>query len=152
MRKIISGVLMLLLFHAANAQFSVSANQHYILKNGKPFFWLGDTAWELFAKLTREEADTYLKTRSEQGFTVIQAVDAGLDEVSKPNAYGEVPLINDDPSKPNEKYFEHVDYVLDKAEAYHLNVALFPTWASGPQKFNEKNAAEYGTWIGNRYK
>ena len=42
--------------------------------NGEPFFWLADTAWELFHRLDRDEAEHYLKTRSGQGFTVIQAV------------------------------------------------------------------------------
>ncbi|WPU93590.1 glycoside hydrolase family 140 protein [Mucilaginibacter sabulilitoris] len=152
MRKILFLIVAILLCRQANAQFSVSADKHYLLKDGKPFFWMGDTAWVLFARLTREEADTYLKTRSEQGFTVIQAVASGLHSTLSTNVYGEKPLINDDPSTPNEKYFEMVDYVIDKAEEYHLNVALFPTWASGPQKYNETNAAEYGAWIGTRYK
>jgi hypothetical protein len=33
------------------AQFSVSANKRFLLKNAKPFFWLGDTGWELFHRL-----------------------------------------------------------------------------------------------------
>lgn len=152
MRKILFLILVILAYQSAEAQFRVSANHHYILKDGKPFFWMGDTAWVLFARLTKEEADTYLKTRSEQGFTVIQAVASGLHSTLAANVYGEKPFINDDPSTPNDKYFQLVDYVIDKAEEYHLNIALFPTWASGPQKYNEKNAAEYGAWIGNRYK
>ena len=68
------------------------------------------------------------------------------------NAYGNPPLIDNDPSRPNDKYFAMVDYVLDKAEAYHLNVALFITWASGPQKYTVENAAIYASWLANRYK
>ena len=41
--------------------------------DGKPFFWLGDTAWELFHRLNKEETDYYLKNRVDKGFTVIQA-------------------------------------------------------------------------------
>src|SRR5712664_2608646 len=95
----------------------VSSNKHFLVyEDGKPFFWLGDTAWELFHRLNREEADQYLKTRSEQGFTVIQAVVlAEMDGLHVPNFYGEKPLIDDDPTKPNEKYFEHVDYIVNKA-------------------------------------
>jgi hypothetical protein len=33
----------------------------------------GDTAWELFHRLTREEAGKYLRDRARQKFTVIQA-------------------------------------------------------------------------------
>ncbi len=74
MRKIIFLILVLQSYQGVDAQVSISNNNHYILKNGKPFFWMGDIAWELFAKLTKEESDAYLKTRSEQGFTVMQAV------------------------------------------------------------------------------
>lgn len=41
--------------------------------DGKPFFYLGDTAWELFHRLNREEANRYLEDRARKGFTVIQA-------------------------------------------------------------------------------
>lgn len=162
MRKYILLLLMVITVAAAQAQFSVSKNQHFILKDGKPFFWLGDTAWELFHRLNREEADTYLKTRSEQGYNVVQAVVlAELDGLHDPNAYGEKPLINDDPTKPNEKYFEHVDYIVDKAAEYNMNIAMLPSWADkvdkstwgkGPEIFNKDNAAVYATWLANRYK
>jgi hypothetical protein len=149
-------------FQTSHAQFSISANKRFLLKNGKPFFWLGDTAWELFHRLNREEADQYLKRRSEQGFTVIQAVVlAEMDGLHTPNPYGEIPFVNDDPAKPNEKYFEHVDYIIDKANSYHLNIGLLPTWGDkvfkdrwgkGPEIFNEQNAAVYAEWLANRYK
>lgn len=43
-------------------------------EDGRPFFYLGDTAWQLFHRLNREEADRYLANRAAKGFTVIQAV------------------------------------------------------------------------------
>ena len=42
--------------------------------DGAPFFYLGDTAWELFYRLNREEADAYLLGRAAKGFDVIHAV------------------------------------------------------------------------------
>ena len=74
MKKIIFLIILQLLVQTIFAQFSVSKNRRYLMKDGQPFFWLGDTAWELFHRLTREEADQYLKRRAEQEFTVIQAV------------------------------------------------------------------------------
>jgi hypothetical protein len=59
----------------SNGLLKVSDNKRFLVhENGKPFYWLGDTAWELFHRLNREEADRYLKNRAEKGFTVIQAV------------------------------------------------------------------------------
>ncbi|WP_353719385.1 glycoside hydrolase family 140 protein [Dyadobacter sp. 676] len=147
----------------ARAQhYVVSENKHFLLKDGKPFCWLGDTAWELFHRLSRPDADYYLQKRAEQGFTVIQAVVlAEFDGLEVPNAYGEKPLIGNDPARPNERYFTHVDYIIDKAASYGLTIALLPTWGDkvfkntwgkGPEIFNESNAGTYGKWLGNRYK
>ena len=132
------------------------------MRDFKPFFWLGDTAWELFHRLNREEATMYLKRRAEQGFTVIQAVAlAEEDGLHVPNANGDLPLINDDPTKPNEAYFKQVDFVIDKAAEYGLVIAFLPTWGDkiwtstwgkGPEIFNAANAITYGKWLGNRYK
>jgi hypothetical protein len=162
MGRIILLVVIQALLQTVSAQFSISSNHRYLVKDGKHFFWMGDTAWELFHRLTREEADRYLKRRAEQGFTVIQAVVlAEMDGLHTPNAYGETPLINDDPAKPNEKYFEHIDYIIDKAASYNMNIGLLPTWGDkvfknkwgiGPEIFNEQNAAVYASWIANRYK
>ena len=52
---------------------TLTRDRHYFLRDGEPFFWLGDTAWLLFQKLTEEEIGVYLKNRAEKGFTVIQA-------------------------------------------------------------------------------
>src|SRR5688572_14224689 len=72
-------------------QLKVSENQRYLVTaDGKPFFYLADTAWELFHRLNRAEADLYLRNRAAKGFTVIQAVVLGeLDGLKVPNAYGE---------------------------------------------------------------
>lgn len=116
------------------AQFSISPNHRYLLRDGKPFFWMGDTGWELFHRLDRQQADQYLKRRAQQGFTVIQAVAlAEFDGLHTPNAYGDLPLTGDDPSRPNEAYFQHVDYVVDKAAEYGLTIAFFSgSYICGP--------------------
>jgi hypothetical protein len=62
-------------FSAVGGRLKVSDNHRYLVyENGKPFFYLGDTAWELFQRLNREEATQYLTNRAQKGFTVIQAV------------------------------------------------------------------------------
>jgi hypothetical protein len=147
----------------AIAQLQVSTNKRFLqTADGKPFFWLGDTAWELFHRLNREEATMYLKTRAEQGFTVIQSVVlAELDGLHDPNPYGEIPLENDDPTKPRDAYFQHVDFVVRKAAEYNLYIGMLPTWGDkvfkdrwgkGPEIFTVDNAKIYGKWIGTRYK
>jgi len=105
----------------------VVSDSHRFLttSDGRPFFWLGDSAWELFHRLNRDEAEHYLKRRAEQGFTVIQAVVLSeLDGLKTPNAYGQLPLESNDPGRPNEKYFEHVDWVVAKATLAELRDIL----------------------------
>src|SRR5215216_4273947 len=56
-------------------RLKVSENRRFLVReDGSPFFYLGDTAWELFHRLNRDEADEYLRDRAARGFTVIQAV------------------------------------------------------------------------------
>src|SRR4051794_20024745 len=83
-------------------RLKVSDNKRFLVtEDGKPFFWLGDTAWEIFHRLKREEADRYLQKRAAQGFNVIQAVAiAEFDGHSEPNAYGHLPLLDVDPARP----------------------------------------------------
>lgn len=140
----------------------VSENGRYLERmDGTPFFYLGDTAWELFHRLNREEADRYLHDRAAKGFTVIQAVVlAELDGLHTPNAYGHLPLEGDDPLHPNEAYFEHVDYIVNQAEMLGMYVGMLPAWGDkfnlkwgvGPEVFSPENAAVFGAWLGNRYR
>lgn len=145
------------------AQLKISNDKrHLVTKNGKPFFWLGDTAWELFHRLNREDAKLYLQNRSDKGFTVIQAVVlAELDGLNTPNAYGDKPLINNDPLTPNEAYFKHVDFIVNEAAKRGLIIAMLPSWGdkwfkdswgTGPVIFTPENAAAFGEWLGKRYK
>jgi hypothetical protein len=147
----------------SNKSLVVCDNSKYLTyPNGKPFLWIGDTAWELFHRLDREKAVEYLENRAEKGFTVIQAVVlAESHGLREPNAYGEIPLIDLDPSKPNEKYFEHVDFIVNKAEELGLFIGMLPTWGDkvfsehpgkGPIVFNVENARIYGEFLGKRYK
>lgn len=125
--------------------------------DGKAFFYLGDTAWELFHRLNREEADRYLSNRAAKGFTVIQAVVlAQAGGLTDPNPYGAVPLKDKDPTRPNEAYFEHVDYIVNKANELGLHIGMLPTWGSywkdGRSIFTEQSAKLYGRFLGRRYK
>jgi hypothetical protein len=139
----------------------VSDNRRFLVHDdGSPFFYLGDTAWELFHRCTLNEADHYLRDRAAKGFTVIQAVVlAELDGLHTPNMRGDVPLIDDDPTRPNEAYFEHVDTVVDLAASLGLHVGMLPTWGdkwnrkwgTGPEIFTPENARAYGEFLGRRY-
>lgn len=136
---------------------------------GEPFFYLGDTAWELFHALNKEETERYFETRSKQGFTAVQAVAlAELEGLTVPNAYGRTPLLftdgQPDPVRPDTEgeysYWAHVDFVVETAANYNMFVVMLPTWGDkfhlcwgkGPVIFTAENAYTYGRWIADRYK
>jgi hypothetical protein len=140
--------------------------------NGKPFFWLGDTAWLISQMTTREDVELYLKTRARQGFTVIQgAIVMGEERVGgtlRANKYGDLAFTKDDPSKPavtpgsdprdagQYDYWDHVDYVVERAAAHGLRLGLLPLfvgWKGEGYKFlTPDNAYAYGLFLGKRYR
>lgn len=136
-------------------------NRHFVRASGEPFFWLGDTAWELFHRLSEDEATHYLENRAAKGFTVIQCVLlAELHGLTVPNAEGELPLFDLDPTRPNDAYFDFVDRVVAKGNELGLTMALLPTWGDkfhlkwgvGPEVFTPENARTYGRWVAERYR
>ena len=156
---VIAILVMMALVPAYGAgKLRIADNHRYLeYADGTPFFYLGDTAWELFHRLNREEADRYLTNRASKGFTVIQAVAiAQFNGLTDPNPYGAVPLADKDPAKPNEAYFKHVDYIVDKANEVGLTIGMLPSWGSywkaGTGIFTPENAKTYGRFLGRRYK
>lgn len=146
----------------SRGKLMVSENGRYLqYKDGTPFFYLGDTAWELFHRLDESEVEKYLENRRAKGFTVIQAVLLPeLDGLRVPNRNGDLPLKDIYSVEPNEAYFKWVDQVIRMAEAKGLYVALLPAWGDkvdkqggiGPEVLNPQTADWYGTWLGRRYK
>ncbi|RIK35384.1 MAG: hypothetical protein DCC55_30470 [Chloroflexi bacterium] len=138
----------------------ISDNGRFLVRtDGTPFFWLGDTAWELFHRLNREEADRYLANRAQKGFTIIQAVAlAERHGLTEPNANGDLPLVGHDPARPNEAYFAHVDSIVRKAAELGLVVGMLPTWGSYWKRdnvnaiFTAENARTYARFLGARYR
>jgi len=173
--KIAYKILLIIFFAAFSAngvaqtkKFSkliVSPNGHYLMeKNGKPFFWLGDTGWLMFLKLNREEADQYLEDRRKKGFNVIQVM--VLHSVGEVNVYGDSALINGNVATPktipgndfsNRKeydFWDHVDYIIDKAAEKEIYIGLVPVWGGNVKAglVNQQQAKIYAAWLANRYK
>ncbi|WP_340114642.1 glycoside hydrolase family 140 protein [Maribellus mangrovi] len=143
----------------------VSENNRYLMtEDGDPFFWLGDTGWLLFGKLSREEADKYLQDRVEKGFNVIQIM--VLHSLEYESYYGDKALIDNNVAKPlvtegsdfndPEQYdfWDHADYVINLAAEKGLYVGLVPVWGSNVKNggVSTEEAAVYAKWIANRYK
>ena len=139
-----------------NGNLKVSDDRHYlILENGRPFFWLGNTAWLLPERLTRDEVDFYLSREREEGYNVEQI--QVLNAIPTFNIYGR--QANDEQfsfaqftSKNVYGYWDHLDYIVDKAEANGIYIAMDCIWGSQISRMNVQQAATYGRFLGNRYK
>jgi hypothetical protein len=165
-RSLVKRWIAAVLFYASPALAApplvVSADHHGLARaDGTPFFWLGDTAWLLFHRLDREQTERYLRDRAQKGFTVIQAV--ALGDLAGPgmrNAYGEASLVERDPRKPNDAFFQHVDWVVKRANELGLTLGMLPCWGDAwnpyPGEpgaiFDVANARSYGEFLGRRYK
>ncbi|MBM3860706.1 MAG: DUF4038 domain-containing protein [Verrucomicrobia bacterium] len=147
----------------------VSDNGRFLVtESGKPFFWLGDTAWQLIHDLNEAELRRYFADRRDKGFTVIQTVALVELRSDTPNAYGHLPIEPKRPDKPIVKdgpdndYWDDVERVLRLAKEHGLYVGLLPTWGkyvtSSWQSglvdgfFTVANAESYGRFIGFRFK
>ena len=140
----------------------VSSNHRFLqTSDGNPFFWLGDTGWLLFQKLDRSQTERYLEDRRGKGFNVIQCMllHSGDDK----NAY-QMPALaaahpnvtpGSDPAKTGEyDYWDHIDWVVDRAAEKGIYIGMVPAWGSVVQRgtINAGNAAAYGRFLAERYK
>ena len=132
-----------------------------ITADDQPFFWLGDTAWNLCAKLDRDEALKYLWDRKNKLFNVVQA-HVLSNNLERANPYGDLAFIGGDSDRPVENYWQHVDYIVATAAELGLYMALLPAWAGahvenkrkatrGVLELTPDKARRYGRFLARRY-
>ncbi|MFH5879336.1 glycoside hydrolase family 140 protein [Arthrobacter sp. NA-172] len=146
---------------AQDRPIAVSENGRFLQRvDGSPFFYLADTAWELLHRCTLGEAELYLRDRAAKGFTVVQTVLlAELDGLRVPDPSGRLPLHDEDPTRPNEEYFAHVDAVFEIAGSLGLTIGLLPAWGDkwnllwgiGPAMLTPEGSREFGEYVGRRF-
>lgn len=130
----------------------VSDNKRFLVtESGQPFYWQGDTAWQL-QRATPAEVVTYMNDRASKGFTVIQGptLTGDTDVKSGTNYRGDR---NDNPSSPNAAWFEHIDYIIDQATNRGMYVAPVVIWATQSNRISSTTQAyNYGVWLGTKYR
>jgi hypothetical protein len=141
----------------------VASGGRYLEAGGKPFFWLGDTAWLLLSRMSREDTETYLETRRRQGFNVIQVMVLHTPQMT--SLGGAPALIEGDPARPRVTpgkdparpgeydFWDHLDWVVKRSAENGIYVALVPAWGELADKgvLNQTNAATYGRFLAERY-
>ncbi len=140
-----------------------SDHRHLIDQKGAPFLVQGDAPWSLISGLTREEAEMYLEHRRRQGFNSI-IVNLIEHKFRGPvNRYGQGPFMTPgDFSQPNDKYFDHADWVIRKAGEKGIQVFLAPIylgyigtdegWIEEAQANGPAKSRAWGQYVGKRYR
>ena len=145
-------------------RLNISSNKRFFVdEKQQPFFWLGDTGWLLFGRLSREEAEHYLEDRRKKGFNVIQVM--LLHTLSVVNYYGDSALRNRNVSTPvttpgnsfkdaaQYDFWDHVDHVIKLAAQKGLYMALVPVWGTNVKSgwVLQSDAEQYAKFLANRY-
>lgn len=162
-----------------NGPLDVSDNgRHLVWADGKPFYYVADTPWQLLASLDLADTKEYIDIRAEQGFTAFQLVATpwsfddraarwdfeGEQGQARVNANGDVPFLNDQGrppqhngevrfDRPNDAYWRHVDQVLDYLAGKDMAAYFIPLWASNfSRSFSEDAHYAIGKALGTRYR
>ena len=104
-----------------------TADYHLVDEEGRPFFWLADTAWNLWCKGTADQWDEYLSVRKAQGFTVIQFV-AGWWRGSTRPIHGRPFDLADGRLVYDEAAWKSLDLLFEKIRAHGLIAAPIMLW------------------------
>ncbi|HEY8422857.1 MAG TPA: DUF4038 domain-containing protein [Thermoclostridium sp.] len=134
-----------------NGVLKVSENRRYLVNGTQPFFWLGDTAWSLFQRLSSDEAELYLQNRKEKGFNVIQAVLINPKDKNGKTSFQEKEDcdVKEIIAEDNAAYWDHVLHIVKMAEENGIYMALLPVWGKiVKEKFlNMGNYAAYADFL-----
>lgn len=135
--------------------------------DGRPFFWLADTAWQLLQDLDAEEMERYFADRSAKGFNVVLTVALAELRDDRPNAFGHRPIEPRRPDRPivhegpDNDFWDDVERALRLAEKHGIYIALLPTWGKNVCSnwqdgivdgfFTPESAEAYGKFLGERF-
>jgi len=142
----------------SNGNLQVSQEGRYLKhKNGKPFFWLGETGWLLPQRLNRDEVEYYLDKCKDNGYNVVQV--QTLNGVPSMNIYGEYSMIGGfDFSGIDRKgvygYWDHMDYIIEMAAKRGIYIGMVCIWGGLVKqgRMNVDEAKAYGKFLATRYK
>ncbi|GGN04466.1 hypothetical protein GCM10010967_44290 [Dyadobacter beijingensis] len=151
--------------YGQSKMLNISENKRFFTDaKGKPFFWLADTGWLLFTRLTREDADRYLADRQRKGFNVVQVM--VVQALRSANVYGDSALVHRDLGLPNVTegaayddpaqydYWDHVDYIVDRAAERGIIVGMVPIWGNAVKngRTSAAQAKAYAAFLAHRYR
>lgn len=110
---------------------TISETRDYFTYAGKPFFYLADTVWPAFARISFDEWEEYLEYRRLQGFNVLQIMVSQDQSIfgNRPHAFHLDADGQLDYNRINEEFFERATKILAMATQKGFIPALAVLWA-----------------------
>ena len=117
------------------AKLTVAESQDRFLLDGRPFFYLADTAWAAFANLSLDEWTRYLKVRRMQGFNALQISILPVTHDQSMSEANTDPFLADedgdwDFSALNPAYFDKAETMIEMAVEQGFLPVLGMLWCS----------------------
>lgn len=110
----------------------VSDNGRYLTyADGTPYFYLGDTAWEIVWKSTRDQVERYMLDRKKKGFNAVHVVASShffLPEYGIANQYGEHFFLDSALTLPNPRFYDYLDTIVARANELGMMIVMVPLW------------------------
>lgn len=107
----------------------LSLNRRYFVHaDGKPWFWLGDTAWNGALLATDQEWSRYLKDRAAKGFTLIQLVLTQW-RAGRRDELGQTAFTGTDSIEIHPAFFQRMDRRIRAVNEHGLVAACVLLWA-----------------------
>lgn len=107
----------------------LSANRRFFVHaDGKPWFWLGDTAWNGALASTDEEWERYLADRASKGFTLVQLVMTQW-RAGRQDENGQVAFTGVDRIQVNPAFFQRMDRKIGAVNGHGLVAGCVLLWA-----------------------
>jgi hypothetical protein len=154
-RRFVSAALIAVPFLAiaAPGPIGVSQNGRYFVDaNGRPFYFLADTQWELFRRYSPAEAQVILEDRKAKGFSVVMVMLTGVGDATGPNFAGQHPWLNNDPATPNPAYFTNVDAIVKLALTNDIQLLIGIYHQTYGRRMTLDNASQWAAWVTERYR
>ena len=96
---------------------------------GNPFLWNGDTCWFLTFGITEADVLHYLDNRAAKGIFMVQCMLIPWAREGEDAWFGDKPFCTQQLDRPNEKYWKHVDFVVEAAKERGITLCMALVWS-----------------------
>lgn len=140
----------------AGPVLSVAPDGLHLRLDGKPWFWLADTAWLAIWQLDERGITDYLEDRASRGIRIIQGPIIGNEAVQPPYDGGiDDPFIRDEVGaiRLNDAFWYKVDHLVSECARLHLALFLAPSWGHSTLRMfgSESQWVQYAAAVARRY-